>query len=204
MAVADRAERTRRLIDARRRDSTAKHERALAAVADLLAAGERITISEVARRAAVSTWFIYNTTAVHDAVQAAIAQQVTTSPSPRRGATTNASAEGLRTELLLARDEIRSLRAEREQLSKKVQLLLGGQLEQVPHERLVERIHELERIAADLRSQVETERDRADTATGRAAALDEELLAARTALKRMMQTASPSRQTGQDRESDSA
>ncbi|MGH3723160.1 MAG: hypothetical protein ACRDUS_03405 [Mycobacterium sp.] len=36
-------------------------------------------------------------------------------------------------------------------------LLLGGQLEQVPHERLVERINGLEDIATGLRSQAERE-----------------------------------------------
>lgn len=45
--------------------------------------------------------------------------------------------DGLRTELSLAGEEIGALRAERDKLAKKVQLLLGGQLEQVPHDRLV-------------------------------------------------------------------
>jgi hypothetical protein len=83
------------------------------------------------------------------------------------------------------------LRAERDKLVKKAQLLLGGQLEQVPHHRLVTRINDLERVAADLRSQADTELARADTAAARANELDEELTAARAGLKRMMQQASP-------------
>ncbi len=71
----------------------------------------------------------------------------------------------------LAREEIRALRAERDTLAKKVALLLGGQLEQAPHERLVARIHELESAAADLRSQADAERQRADKATDCATAL---------------------------------
>ncbi|MFE3758871.1 DUF6262 family protein [Nocardia tengchongensis] len=199
MTATDRAERTSRLIAARRRDSTVKQDRALAAVTDLLTTGQRVTISEVARRAGVSTWFIYNTAAVRTTVDQAVTQQAA-GPRPPRPAASAPGAEGLRTELSLAREEIRALRAERDTLTKKVALLLGGQLEQIPHERLVARIHELESTAADLRSQADAELQRADKATDRATALDEELTAARAVLKRMIQTASPARRTGEDNE----
>ncbi|MBY8861226.1 DUF6262 family protein [Nocardia sp. CA2R105] len=152
-----------------------KHDRAPAAVTDLLTEGKRVTISDVARRAGVSTWFIYNTPAVRAAVDAASTQQVNADQRPPRAERGNpAAAEGLRTELSLAREEIRILRAERDKLTKKIQLLLGGQLEQAPHERLVDRIRELEGVAAGMAIQADEERARADAATSRAEQLDDD------------------------------
>ncbi|MFJ7258126.1 hypothetical protein ACIQWV_37675 [Streptomyces sp. NPDC098085] len=60
-----REARVERLRQARIADSKAKTKRSLDAVASLIAAGERITVARVACKAAVSTWFVYNSPDVH-------------------------------------------------------------------------------------------------------------------------------------------
>ncbi|QQM20555.1 hypothetical protein I7X09_21310 [Rhodococcus sp. P-2] len=194
MTADDRDIRTQRLIASRRRDSADKLRRTLTVIADLSSTGERINISEISRRAGVSPWFIYNTVAIRTAVERATEEHSHTETRSSAGRT-SATADSLHTELLMAREEVRALREDRGKLVRKVQLLLGGQLEHVPQEKLLSRIHDLERIAADLRSEGESERRRADAMSVQLDELQDELTAARVALKRMVQSASPARRT---------
>ena len=60
MTSAAREAQTRRLAEARARDSAAKTRQALDAVARLHSAGQRVTFARVAQDAAVSTWFTYH------------------------------------------------------------------------------------------------------------------------------------------------
>ena len=71
----DRNARIERLRASRAKDSEAKTRRALDAVDGLLRSGRRITVTQVARDASVSTWFVYNQPQVHQAVQHGIAAQ---------------------------------------------------------------------------------------------------------------------------------
>ena len=166
MTADDRDIRTQRLIASRRRDSADKQRRTLTVIADLSSAGERINISEIARRAGVSPWFIYNTAAIRTAVERATEEHSHTATRSSAGRT-SATADSLHAELLMAREEVRALRTDRTKLETKVQLLLGNQLEHLPHDTLLARIHELEQIAAELRSDLDSERRRADTMTTR-------------------------------------
>ncbi|CAG7597315.1 DUF6262 family protein [Rhodococcus opacus] len=186
-----RAERIGRLKASRQRDSAEKTRRCLRAVDDLIRAGERITVTGVARDAAVSTWFIYNQTAVRGAVESAIAEQAETRSIVRTSRPTTVTSASLHTELALAREEVRSLRTERDQLRTRVQLALGSQLDGVSHERLVSRIQNLEQRKTELESEVEKANMRVLTAEERAAGLEDDLVAARSGLKRMMQSRSP-------------
>ena len=192
MTADDRDIRTQRLIASRRRDSADKQRRTLTVIADLSSAGERINISEIARRAGVSPWFIYNTAAIRTAVERATEEHSHTATRSSAGRT-SATADSLHAELLMAREEVRALRTDRTKLETKVQLLLGNQLEHLPHDTLLARIHELEQIAAELRSDLDSERRRADTMTTRTEELQDELTAARASLKRMVQSVSPAR-----------
>ena len=192
MTADDRDIRTQRLIASRRRDSADKQRRTPTVIADLSSAGERINISEIARRAGVSPWFIYNTAAIRTAVERATEEHSHTATRSSAGRT-SATADSLHAELLMAREEVRALRTDRTKLETKVQLLLGNQLEHLPHDTLLARIHELEQIAAELRSDLASERRRADTMTTRTEELQDELTAARASLKRMVQSVSPAR-----------
>ena len=123
MTADDRDIRTQRLIASRRRDSADKQRRTLTVIADLSSAGERINISEIARRAGVSPWFIYNTAAIRTAVERATEEHSHTATRSSAGRT-SATADSLHAELLMAREEVRALRTDRTKLETKVQLLL--------------------------------------------------------------------------------
>ncbi|WP_406222984.1 hypothetical protein [Streptomyces decoyicus] len=84
--------------------------------------GDRITFAAVARAANVSTWLTY-ADGVRENIESAIHQQRSTRPQP--ATTAQASPAGIRADLALAREEIRRLRAERDQLQQTVRRHLG-------------------------------------------------------------------------------
>lgn len=130
--------RVERLRASRAKDSEVKTARALDAVQDLLRRGPRITVACVARDAAVSTWFVYNQPEVHQAVQDGIAAQ--RAQGYRRCAvseTQQASVAGLRTDLALAREEIKDLKTERDRLRNRVRLSLGAELDEADRNSLI-------------------------------------------------------------------
>lgn len=129
------AKRARALRDSRRRDSRAKRDRVAAALGCMLTAGEHISFASVACRAAVSTWLAC-APGVREQIDTAIAQQ--TSSEERQVPTESAVA--VRTDLELARQEIRRLRAERDELRGHLQDTLGRQLTNLSAAPLVERI----------------------------------------------------------------
>jgi uncharacterized protein DUF6262 len=111
--------RTQAMLAARAKASHDKRQRALAAVQDLEAAGTPVTATAVATTAGVSTWLVY-ADGVREHVEAARRRQAEHGNAPRPAAppargepVTRAS---LRTDLAVARDEIRRLRAERDKL----------------------------------------------------------------------------------------
>ncbi|MFI6288933.1 DUF6262 family protein [Streptomyces sp. NPDC051018] len=103
------------LKEARRRDSRAKRARVLEAIRSLQQSGDKITHAAVARSAGVSSWLTY-ADGVREHVEAAIRDQV--APRPSRRDSPAASSNSLRIDLELAREEIRKLRAEREQFQR--------------------------------------------------------------------------------------
>ncbi|MGR3934376.1 DUF6262 family protein [Streptomyces sp. BRA346] len=141
----DRHARVERLRAGRAKDSEAKTRRALEAVEGLLRMGRRVTVAQVAREAEVSTWFVYNQSQVHRAVQDGITTQREhgrrNSPAPEAQ---QVSPAGLRTDLALAREEIKDLKKERDRLRNRVRLSLGTELDEVNRSELIERVQQLE------------------------------------------------------------
>jgi chromosome segregation ATPase len=97
-----------------------------------------------------------------------------------------ASAASLATDLQLAREQIKQLRAERDKLREHIRLQLSQQLEEISSKTLIERIDELtianQRLADQHRqADVDNRQLRA-----RIAELEEDLAAARTSLRRVL------------------
>jgi predicted nuclease with TOPRIM domain len=94
----------------------------------------------------------------------------------------------LRTDLELARTQIRELRAECDKLRDHVRLRLGHQLDQISAKTLTERIGELtshNQRLADQHSQAQAENQQFRQ---RITGLEDDLAAARTSLRRMIRT----------------
>lgn len=168
------AKRAQALRESRRKDSRTKRAQVGSALTAMLAAGEHISFSGVARRAGVSTWLTY-AAGVREAIEIAIAQQAREGQTPLAPETSAA----LRTDLELARQEIRRLRGERDELRRHLQGTLGKQLTNLASAPLVERIANLSQELTQTRR---TNRDLTDEIAG----LRDDLDAARRALRKMI------------------
>jgi chromosome segregation ATPase len=175
------------LREARRKDSLTKRQRVRAAVDEMAAGGQPITFAAVARSARVSTWLVY-ADGVREHIEQARRRQAA-HPLRHNRAGAAASTAGLATDLQLATEQIRQLRAERDKLRERIRLHLGEQLDQISSKTLLERIGELtddnQRLASQHRqAAAENEQLRA-----RIAALEDDLAAARTSLRRVLKQA---------------
>ncbi|MFG2324734.1 DUF6262 family protein [Streptomyces sp. NPDC048568] len=183
----DRDARVERLRASRAQDSETKTARALEAVDGLLRTGRRITVAQVAREAAVSTWFVYNQPRVHEAVEAGISAQraqghrISSYPAAQQ-----VSSAGLQTDLALAREEIKDLKRERDRLRERVRLSLGAELEEADRAQLVGRVQELERENAVLRAKLGKSQECCSALEGRLREAEDDLTAARASLRRAM------------------
>jgi phage shock protein A len=141
----------------------------------------------VAREAAVSTWFVYNQSQVHRAVQEGIAtqQEHGRRNSPAPGAQ-QVSPAGLRTDLALAREEIKDLKKERDRLRNRVRLSLGTELDQVSRSELIARAQQLEQQNTTLDQQLSEAKDRITVLEGQLRETEDDLTAARAGLRRAM------------------
>ncbi|MDT0547743.1 DUF6262 family protein [Streptomyces lonegramiae] len=194
-SAAARDVRVQRLRQARAADSKAKTLRALEAVASLVAAGEQVTVTRVARKAIVSTWFVYNRPEVHQAVQAAIREQArhgipAAAVVPRQ----RVSEASLQTDLALAREEIKDLKTERDRLRERVRLALGAEIEQVQQTELLRRIRDLESHNALLVAELAEQTARADKLERRTIELEDEVTAVRRALTRTIRAVPDSKE----------
>ncbi|MGW3983560.1 DUF6262 family protein [Streptomyces mirabilis] len=174
------------LAESRRRDSRLKRAKVLETVEEMTGRGDPVTFAAVAKAARVSNWLVY-AEGVREHIEAARGQQAARDRrSPSTG--TGASTTGLKTDLALARQEITSLRTERDKLTDALRRQLGQQLDQAPSQDLITRISELTKQ----NQQLITERDtleRTNTALeGQLAEAEEDLAAARTSLRQMMRT----------------
>ncbi|MFB7588249.1 DUF6262 family protein [Streptomyces sp. NPDC056169] len=183
----DRDARVERLRTSRAKDSEAKTRRSLEAVDGLLRTGRRVTVAQVAREAAVSTWFVYNQPQVHQAVQDGITTQ---REQGRQNSTVSeaqqVSPAGLRTDLALAREEIKDLKKERDRLRNRVRLSLGAELDGVNRNELIERVQQLERRNTALDQELSVARDRIASLEGQLHEAEDDLTAARASLRRAM------------------
>lgn len=184
-----RDQRVERLRRARAADSASKTKRARDIVAANLRDGARITFASIARHAQVSTWFVYNQIDVRTAIHAAMREQreygieASTTPSTYR-----ASAASLATELAYTRTQLAKAETERDDYRRRMQLALGAAIDTDNVERLRARVHELDetnsRLAAETRearqyvAELTRERDRAQ----------DDVTAARAALKRTIRS----------------
>lgn len=183
--------RTQSMLAARAKDSQDKRHRALAAVQSLEAAGTPVTATAVAASAGVSTWLVY-ADGVREHVQAARQRQAQHNQPP--GPALPASGEpvtqtSLRTDLAVARQEIRQLRAERDKLRGRLRLQLGAEIEGPERAELITRIASLEEAVRRLAAERDARAAEASHAHHRISELEDELTAARESLRRVIRNA---------------
>lgn len=176
------------LRDSRRRDSQEKRQRVRDTVAKMLHAGDPVSFAAVARAARVSTWLVY-AEGVREHIEQAMTRQASQSAAAER-AGNQASKAGLRTDLELARAQIRQLRAERDELHSQIRLHLGRQLEQLGSRTLTDRIDEQTRHSQLLADQHQRAAAENQLLRQRVIELEEELSATRTSLRRMIRNTS--------------
>ena len=186
------ATRTQAMLAARAKASQDKRDRALAAVRALEAAGTPVTATAVATAAGVSTWLVY-ADGVREHVQAAQCRQAERghapgSPAPpgRGEPVTQAS---LRTDLAVAREEIRQLRAERDKVRARLRLQLGAEIEGPDRAELIARVANLEAASRQLAAERDARAAEANHAQRRIGELEDELTAARESLRRAIRQA---------------
>ena len=188
----DRNARVERLRVSRAKDSEDKTRRALDAVDGLLRSGRRITVTHVAREASVSTWFVYNQPQVHQAVQNGItAQRARGRQNSLTPEASQVSQAGLRTDLALAREEIKDLKKERDRLRNRVRLSLGAELEGVNRNELIERVQQIMQRNTALEQALAETRDQIAALEGQLREAEDDLTAARASLRRAMRSVPP-------------
>jgi hypothetical protein len=180
------------MLAARAKTSHDKRQAALAAVNALEAAGTPVTPAAVAAAAGVSTWLVY-ADGIRDHIQAAQARQAEREPAPRtagppgRGAPVTQAS--LRSDLAIARDQIRRLRAERDKLRARLQLQLGADIEGPDRAELIARVATLETAARQLAAERDARAVEASHAQRRVRELEDDLTAARESLRRAIRQA---------------
>jgi len=186
------ATRTQAMLAARAKASQDKRDRVLAAVRALEATGTPVTATAVATAAGVSTWLVY-ADGVREHVQAAQCRQAERGHAPgppappgRGEPVTQAS---LRTDLAVAREEIRRLRAERDKLRARLRLQLGAEIEGPDRAELITRVANLEAASRRLAAERDARAAEANHAQRRIGELEDELTAARESLRRAIRQA---------------
>jgi chromosome segregation ATPase len=185
------ATRTRAMLAARANDSQDKRHRALEAIRSLEAAGTPVTATAVATAAGVSTWLVY-AGGVREHVQAARQRQAQQDQVPVAAAPAGiepVTQTSLRTDLTIARQEIRQLRAERDKLRGRLRLQLGAEIEGPEKAELITRISQLEEAARRLAAERDARTTEASHAQHRIGELEDELTAARESLRRVIRDA---------------
>jgi len=184
-ATAANQARAAALKAARAKDSQHKRQRTLAALQTLEATGAAITFTAVAKAAGVSTWLVYSD-GIREHIDAARHHQNNyTTGTPSAPSAQPATPDSLRTDLAIAREQIKTLRTERDKLQQRLRLQLGAELEAPDRAHLTTRVADLETINRQL-----VDRDartiEVDAATHRVAELEDELSAARESLRRVI------------------
>lgn len=186
MTTAARETQVRRLAEARARDSAAKTQQALAAVARLHAAGQRVTFAHVARDAAVSTWFTYHQEKVAAAIRTAQQDQAEHGLHHTPSTQERVSAASLRTDLEHSRDEVRTLRQENQQLRRSLATRLGIELTHPDPVEMADRLRQVEQRNTELAAELDQHLRRSRQLEAEQAATHDELVAAREGLRRMI------------------
>jgi hypothetical protein len=173
---------------ARAKDSQLKRRRALDAVHALETADAPITAAAVASIAGVSTWLVY-AAGIREHLHAAQQRQAERTQTPQTLPPRDrpaATPDSLRTDLAIARQEIRRLRAEHDQLRARLRLHLGAEIEGPDRAELITRVATLETVNRQLAAERDARTTEADHAQRRIHELDDELTAARESLRRVI------------------
>jgi hypothetical protein len=174
------------LAESRRQDSRTKRQRVLAVVDQMIAQGDPVTFAAVARTAGVSNWLVY-ADGVREHIEMARTQQASRPTKDRLCGGTTSSAS-IRTDLELARAEIRALREERDRLKGVLQRNLGQQLDQVASKDLIARIDELTTHNHALTSHLGQARAENSELQRRLREAEDDVAAVRSSLRRMIRT----------------
>jgi Family of unknown function (DUF6262) len=171
---------------ARAKDSELKRRRALAALEALEASGAAITFTAVAKAAGVSTWLVY-ADGIREHIDVARRRQAhSAAPAPTPSGKHTTKSASLRTDLAIAREQIKALRAEQNKLQQRLRLQLGAELEAPDRAHLTARVADLEAINRQLVAERDARTIEADTARSRVGELEDELSAARESLRRVI------------------
>ncbi|KQH76212.1 hypothetical protein AO501_00900 [Mycobacterium gordonae] len=172
---------------ARAKDSELKRRRTLAALEAMEADGASITFTAVANAAGVSTWLVY-APGIREHIDAARGRQANHSPTPMPTPCGNHSTTpaSLRTDLAIARDQVKTLRAERDKLQQRLRLQLGAEIEGPDRALLTARVADLEAVNRRLVAERDARTIETDSAKRHVAELQDELCAARESLRRVI------------------
>lgn len=96
------------------------------------------------------------------------------------------SAAGLRTDLALAREEIKDLKKERDRLRDRLRLSLGAELDEVNRNELIQRVQQLDERNTALNQELSAAKVQIAALEGRLREAEDDLTAARTGLRRAM------------------
>ena len=153
------------LIAARRRDTTRRRQRVLAALDQLAAAGQEVSVSAVARAAGVDRSFLYRH---HDLRTQVHARSAAPASSP---ASTTASKQSLLADLANLREQNQRLRKQNTDLTARLSEVLGEEVFRasgIGHtddtKALRTRIGQLEQQILDLRQELQERTDDLDAA----------------------------------------
>jgi hypothetical protein len=177
--------RTSALRAARTRESADKRARVLAAISSLESQGMPISVAAVAAAARVSRSFVYGQ-GMRDRVEATKARQGTlgSPPLPGQPSSFRATPESLRTDLAIAREEIRRLRQAEAALTQRLRLQLGAEIEGPEKAALITRVGELEAANRQLVAERDARALEIEAAKRRVTELEDDLNAARESLRR--------------------
>jgi uncharacterized coiled-coil DUF342 family protein len=172
------------LKNARQRDSHQKRSRVFAAVDEIKHTDTPITFALIARAAQVSTWLVY-ADGVRDYIETARAYQAA-QPHRQQLAGTRASEASLRTDLELARQDNRKLRAEIARLTQALREQLGQQLDHQNTTDLRARIEELLDVNRELHNANAELADDNQRLQSHLTEAQDDLIAVRASLRQMI------------------
>lgn len=182
-------DRTAALRAARAKDSQDKRRRVLAAVQALETAGAPITAAAVATTAGVSSWLVH-ADGVREHLDAARRRQTehATTPGPAVPPSNHApvTPASLRTDLAIARDQIRLLRVERDKLRARLRLQLGAEIDGPERAELITRVADLESVGRQLAAERDSRTAETNQAQRRVHELEDDLAAARDSLRQVI------------------
>lgn len=190
--AASREVRIERLRKVRARDSADKMKRSLEAIAALQDEGARVSFASVARRALVSTWFVYNQVNVAATIREAIAEQsehgldIAKAPKGQR-----VSPAALQAELAFARRELAEVQLERDELRRRVALTLGAAIDSDNIDGLQARVRELEVNNSLQAGEIIAGKRHANELSQQLQETEDQLIAARTSLRRSIRSVPP-------------